>query len=227
MHTQKQQAAVTKQQQQQQPSNAKQCIPTWHLPAPAAAAVAACESVRRRVLQQANGANTNGMCLLAYLACSTSPVVIYLGTASKHAGSKTNNALHLSLTMCSIDSYRSVTFLICWCAGQHMIKVFHAGLRWGISLPAHAVRTRLDLARALNDAFAGEMISAGRGDLLSIIFVDSEARMTELGPTRWTKSKESPAQWKALVDTAIRMYVRGPAEQYQCVAPEVAVIDVD
>lgn len=52
-----------------------------------------------------------------------------------------------------------------------MIKCFHAGVRWGIPLTPDALKTRSDLATALNDAFAGEILSCGRGDMLSIVFL--------------------------------------------------------
>ncbi len=57
-----------------------------------------------------------------------------------------------------------------------MVKVYHAGVRWAIRLPRAALCSRADLAAALNDAFAGEILSCGRGDSLSIVFLDAQVR---------------------------------------------------
>eukprot|EP00955_Chlamydomonas_euryale_P045490 353171-Chlamydomonas_euryale.AAC.6 len=36
-----------------------------------------------------------------------------------------------------------------------MIKCFHAGVRWGITLPRDSIKSRAELATQLNNAFAG------------------------------------------------------------------------
>lgn len=93
-------------------------------------------------------------------------------------------------------------------AGERLIKCFHAGVRWGITLPAEALKTRGDLATALNDAFAGEILSCGRGDTLSIAFLDAEGTSTEFPSLRSSGVKESASKWKGQVDKAVKIYVR-------------------
>jgi hypothetical protein len=143
-------------------------------------------------------------------------------------------------------------------AAPRLVKCFLAGVRWGISLPPASLKCRADLAAALNDAFAGEILSCGRGEMLSILFVDAEGNATELPPLRGGPAGaglgaavaaagaagvgggsglpggvsagvaltgggpsaggalphvrpsrgESAGRWKALVDRAVRIYVR-------------------
>jgi hypothetical protein len=69
-------------------------------------------------------------------------------------------------------------------AAPRLAKCFLAGVRWGISLAPASLKCRADLAAALNDAFAGEILSCGRGEMLSILFVDAEGNATELPPLR-------------------------------------------
>lgn len=89
------------------------------------------------------------------------------------------------------------------------VKVFYAGVRWALSLPQSAVRSRQQLAKALNDAFVGEILSVGQGDSLSVIFIDSSGNAAELGPTKWSSSSRSAlARWQTLAKTAVRIYVR-------------------
>lgn len=91
-----------------------------------------------------------------------------------------------------------------------LVKVFYAGVRWALSLPQSAVRSRQQLAKALNDAFVGEILSVGQGDSLSVIFIDSSGNAAELGPTKWSSSssRSAPARWQTLAKTAVRIYVR-------------------
>lgn len=88
--------------------------------------------------------------------------------------------------------------------------MFYAGVRWALSLPQSAVRSRQQLAKALNDAFVGEILSVGQGDSLSVIFIDSSGNAAELGPTKWSSSssRSAPARWQTLAKTAVRIYVR-------------------
>lgn len=88
-----------------------------------------------------------------------------------------------------------------------MIKCFHAGVRWGIALSPVALKTRADLATALNDAFAGEIISCGRGDILNIVFLDVDGRVTEF-PSLRNGARDRSNKWKGCVDRAAKIYVR-------------------
>jgi len=93
-------------------------------------------------------------------------------------------------------------------SGGRLVKCFHAGVRWGIQLPPDALKTRSDLATALNDAFAGEILSCGRGDMLSITFLDREGGAVEFPPLRSSLgARESATKWKASVDKAAKIYV--------------------
>lgn len=96
-------------------------------------------------------------------------------------------------------------------SGQRLVKCFHAGVRWGIKLSPQALQTRSDLATALNDAFAGEILSCGRGDMLTIVFLDAQGRVTEFPPLRGgsnSRGKDSATKWKATVVSAFKIYVR-------------------
>jgi hypothetical protein len=66
----------------------------------------------------------------------------------------------------------------------HEVKVFVAGVRWGCALPAACLDSRRSLARSLADAMQGEVPSFGRGDTLSVVFLDGAGRATEMLPTR-------------------------------------------
>ncbi|PNH07527.1 hypothetical protein TSOC_006012 [Tetrabaena socialis] len=91
-----------------------------------------------------------------------------------------------------------------------MVKCFHAGVRWGIKLPRQALQTRSDLATALNDAFAGEILSCGRGETLSIVFLDVQGKPTEFPSLRGPngRGKDSATKWRAMVERAVKIYVR-------------------
>ncbi|KAL6757659.1 hypothetical protein V8C86DRAFT_2616122 [Haematococcus lacustris] len=96
------------------------------------------------------------------------------------------------------------------------VKIFYAGVRWGISLPTDGLKTRSDLATALNVAFAGEILSCGRGDMLSVTFVDRQGQVSELPPRRLPRvvlpregsSVDSDSNWAQLVEQAAKVYVR-------------------
>jgi len=62
------------------------------------------------------------------------------------------------------------------------IKVFHAGVRWGIVVPRKGLKSRQQLARALNEGMAGQIASTGRGEGLAITFVDKEVGAPPLAP---------------------------------------------
>eukprot|EP00775_Hariotina_reticulata_P013029 gene13029-13158_t len=95
-------------------------------------------------------------------------------------------------------------------SGVAEVKVFYAGVRWGLSLQPAAVKSRQVLAKSLNDAFVGEILSVGQGECLSVVFLDVNGSVAQLGPTKWRNSKADTAQWTALAKTAARLYVRGP-----------------
>lgn len=97
-----------------------------------------------------------------------------------------------------------------WCvrAGQRLIKCYLAGVRWGIKLSPEALQSRSDLAAALNDAFAGQILSCGRGDMLVVVFLDADGKATEFPSLRSTGMKESASKWKAMVQSAVKVYVR-------------------
>ena len=92
--------------------------------------------------------------------------------------------------------------------GQRLVKCFHAGVRWGITLAPDALKTRADLATSLNDAFAGEILSCGRGEILNIVFLDCEGRVSEFPSLRSSGSRDSGSKWKVAVDRAVKIYVR-------------------
>jgi hypothetical protein len=91
---------------------------------------------------------------------------------------------------------------------QRQVKCFHAGVRWGVSLPAGSIQSRADLAAALNDAFAGHILSCGRGDLLEIVMLDGAGAVTEFSSLRSGIGRESSQRWKACIDKAAKVYVR-------------------
>lgn len=100
------------------------------------------------------------------------------------------------------------------------MKLFLAGMRWGVSLPCSALRSRHELARSVNDAFVGETLSVGRGDDLDIVFVSAEGDAEEMpaprggsgggggGGAGGRRGGESAAKWRRLVGKAARVYVR-------------------
>lgn len=90
------------------------------------------------------------------------------------------------------------------------MKVFYAGVRWSLSLQPAAVKTRQLLAKALNDAFVGDILSVGQGECLSAVFLDVSGTTAEVGPTKWGSSKVNASQWETLARTATRIYVKGP-----------------
>eukprot|EP00882_Tetradesmus_deserticola_P032687 GHRQ01037225.1.p1 GENE.GHRQ01037225.1~~GHRQ01037225.1.p1 ORF type:complete len:290 (+),score=99.35 GHRQ01037225.1:688-1557(+) len=91
------------------------------------------------------------------------------------------------------------------------VKVFYAGLRWGLSLQPSAIKSRQLLAKALNDAYVGEIRSVGQGECLTAVFVDANGATAELGPVKWRgSSKANSSRWRALAKTVARIYVRGP-----------------
>ncbi|KAI8463140.1 MAG: hypothetical protein J3K34DRAFT_527222 [Monoraphidium minutum] len=107
--------------------------------------------------------------------------------------------------------------------GDRPLKLFLAGMRWGVSLPCSALRSRPELARSVNDAFVGEIISVGRGDDLSVVFVTVDGEAEEMPALRGggggggggARGGESASKWRRLVGKAARVYVRwggaGPA----------------
>lgn len=90
------------------------------------------------------------------------------------------------------------------------MKVFYAGVRWGLSLQPSAVKSRQALAKALNDALVGEILSVGQGECLSAVFLDASGATQELGPSKWGDSKADAGRWKTLAKSAARIYVMGP-----------------
>lgn len=86
-------------------------------------------------------------------------------------------------------------------------------MRWGVSLAPEAVQSRADLAAALNDAFAGEILSCGRGDSLVVVFLDAAGAATEFpslrgGSPQGGSGRESATRWRAMVDKAVKIFVR-------------------
>jgi hypothetical protein len=91
---------------------------------------------------------------------------------------------------------------------QQQVKVFYAGVRWGLSLPRSAVRSRRELARALHEAYVGDIVSVGQGLGLHVVFVDARGSSQELGPSRGGNSRADATRWRSLADSAVRVYVR-------------------
>lgn len=82
-------------------------------------------------------------------------------------------------------------------------------MRWALSLPRSAVQSRQQLAKALNDAFVGDILSVGQGEGLTAVFIDGSGNAAEVGPTKWTAGgKSSSARWRTLAKSAARIYVR-------------------
>jgi hypothetical protein len=98
------------------------------------------------------------------------------------------------------------------------VKLFLAGTRWGVSLPCSALRSRHELARSINDAFVGDVLSVGRGDGLSVVFVTTEGEAEEMPAPRGAagagagagagRGGESASKWRRLAGKAARVYVR-------------------
>lgn len=95
----------------------------------------------------------------------------------------------------------------CMHAGTHMVKCHMAGVRWAIKLGPEALQTRSDLAAALNDAFEGQILSCGRGDMLAVLFMDAGGNEAVFPSLRSTRMKESASRWKASAQTAVRVYI--------------------
>mmetsp|Transcript_40361 Transcript_40361/g.89621 ORF Transcript_40361/g.89621 Transcript_40361/m.89621 type:complete len:290 (+) Transcript_40361:118-987(+) len=97
--------------------------------------------------------------------------------------------------------------------GPRMIKCFHAGVRWGITLAPDQLKSRTDLAVALNFAFADEILACGRGDSLSIVFLDQHGNTYEfpslrsVGPGEM-RASDDMKQWKRALGSAVKVYVR-------------------
>ncbi|KAF5840676.1 hypothetical protein DUNSADRAFT_15919 [Dunaliella salina] len=87
------------------------------------------------------------------------------------------------------------------------IKCFMAGIRWGINLAPDSLSSRSDLATALNDALAGEILSCGRGDMLNVAMLDREGNTSEFPPLK-SGTRECSSQWKFSVTNSARIYVR-------------------
>jgi hypothetical protein len=89
-------------------------------------------------------------------------------------------------------------------------------MRWGVALPCGALRSRHELARAVNDAFVGDILSVGRGDDLSVVFVTADGEAEEMpaprgaagGARRGGGGGESASKWRRLSKQAARVYVR-------------------
>jgi hypothetical protein len=99
---------------------------------------------------------------------------------------------------------------------EDLVKVFYAGVPWGTALPRSQLSSRLRLARALNEAFVGDILSVGRGAALVVVFVDGSGRSVEVGPPLdgGSKAREGEGeQWRSLSAKAVRLYVRGLADE--------------
>lgn len=96
--------------------------------------------------------------------------------------------------------------------GDRTVKLFLAGMRWGVSLPCSALRSRQELARSINDAFVGEILSVGRGDDLNVVFVTTDGDAEEVpalqGGVGRRRASASSSKWRRLVGKAARVYVR-------------------
>lgn len=90
---------------------------------------------------------------------------------------------------------------------MHVVKCHMAGVRWAIKLGPEALSTRSDLAAALNDAFEGQILSCGRGDMLTVLFMDGGGNESVFPSLRSTGLKESASRWKACAQSAVRVYV--------------------
>jgi hypothetical protein len=95
-------------------------------------------------------------------------------------------------------------------AAPRQVKCFHAGVRWGVTLPHSALQSRADLAAVLYDAFAGHILSCGRGDLLEVVVLDGSGGVTEFPSLRSGSGggRESAQHWKGALERAAKVYVR-------------------
>lgn len=93
------------------------------------------------------------------------------------------------------------------CHAGCTVKCFYTGIRWGINLQQGALGSRSDLATALNDAFANEILSCGRGDMLSVVFLDGNGHLIEFPSLKGTNNKESVFKWKAAAEKARKVFV--------------------
>ena len=77
-------------------------------------------------------------------------------------------------------------------------------------MKAANIQSRADLASALNDSLAGEILSCGRGDNLHILFLDSAGSLSEFTSLRSAGSaaKENLQKWQEAVSRAVKVYVR-------------------
>lgn len=75
-----------------------------------------------------------------------------------------------------------------------------------MTLTPDSIGRRGDLARALNDSFAGQILSCGRGEMLHVVFLDESGHTMEF-PALRSDAPEDAAQWRACVEKAVRVYV--------------------
>lgn len=87
------------------------------------------------------------------------------------------------------------------------VKCFFKGQRYGIWLPHESIATRTGLATALNDAYAGSIRSCGRGDRLSVIFIDNKAAQHVFPPARKQNSALADQGWPTFSQSAVRVLV--------------------
>lgn len=106
------------------------------------------------------------------------------------------------------------------CAGpEGCVKCFYCGQRFGIWLPKENVSSRRLLAEALNEAYAGSIVSCGRGDRLSVVFIDGNGRVQSFPAikSRISQSEKDAQgsksqQWGPACSDAVRVVVSLPGK---------------
>lgn len=98
------------------------------------------------------------------------------------------------------------------------VKCFHAGLRWGLTLPRAALGSRSALAKALSAALAPHGAPPVAGEALHVLFMDAAGATRELPPLggkggealhgEERQAREAEAGWREAAKGCVRLYVR-------------------
>eukprot|EP01025_Chloroclados_australasicus_P037097 TRINITY_DN37805_c0_g2_i1.p2 TRINITY_DN37805_c0_g2~~TRINITY_DN37805_c0_g2_i1.p2 ORF type:complete len:206 (-),score=24.91 TRINITY_DN37805_c0_g2_i1:1668-2285(-) len=98
-------------------------------------------------------------------------------------------------------------------ADDGFVKVYYAGMGFGVSVSRESVSSRAGLASVLDNAFTGKIMSCGSGKFLGIIGVNKKGSCAQLPPL----DIDSPCDqqiWEKVISQAIRLYVYS-AQQLQ------------
>ena len=87
------------------------------------------------------------------------------------------------------------------------VKVFVAGVRWGVRLHADSLADRSALAAALTRHLEKDGVDAGDGGSLGAVVLGRDGRTTAFAPR--DEEAWAPPRWAAAAESAARVYVSG------------------